>query len=332
MFKQCPKALSTLTLECVLGQQSKPPLPKSLSNETDMRLVPIEPAHLKNIVPLSDVCLRPMVPRSPTVSLDRTNSTQRTRIELMTTQTAMPVGFRCTSCYQPTLAMPDDAGQSVPCMSCQQLNVVPPATEERLQAGKEMLAALQSQAATAPASPATPVAATQNAPSSNPYAETPHNPYASPSTYESEAPRAPGSIALASKTNRFVGRLIDGSISFVIAIIGIVIAAKYFPESPFALVVIYFPLLALAAYQWCYTATEGKTIGKFLMKTKVINAEGNPPGFVNGVILRSWCIGLLACIPLVGLIVSLGDPLSIFWSPANRCWHDKMAKTLVIQE
>lgn len=247
----------------------------------------------------------------------------------MSTSTVVPVGFRCQKCYQQTIGLSEDSGQTAPCISCQHPNVVPEATADRVKAGQEIMNAMQSQPSAATTATADPYAA-----AANPYAAPPTdtNPYAAPTTYPMEVPREPGSIALATKTNRFLGRFIDGLISMIVAIVGMVVAIKFFPESPFALVVIYFPLLCLAIYQWCYMATEGKTIGKFLMKTKVIDAEGNVPGFVKGVVLRSWCIGLLACIPILGLIVSIGDPLSIFWSPANRCWHDKMAKTLVIQE
>ncbi len=49
-----------------------------------------------------------------------------------------------TRCYQRTLATTEDAGQSVPCMSCQTPNEVPQADEQKIRTGQELLAEMQS--------------------------------------------------------------------------------------------------------------------------------------------------------------------------------------------
>jgi uncharacterized RDD family membrane protein YckC len=62
----------------------------------------------------------------------------------------------------------------------------------------------------------------------------------------------------------------------------------------------------------------GKTVGKFLTKTKVVNEDGMPPSFKN-CILRS----LSRMVPF--------EPFSLLMD-GQTAWHDRWPKTYVVQE
>ena len=51
--------------------------------------------------------------------------------------------------------------------------------------------------------------------------------------------------------------------------------------------------------------TSGQSIGKKLVKTRIIREDGSPVDFVSGVVLRAWIIGFVSMIPFVGGIVAL---------------------------
>lgn len=131
----------------------------------------------------------------------------------------------------------------------------------------------------------------------------------------------------ASQGKRLANYLID-LIFFMIfsfifgAILGIVLAIVS-PSSIFVfeqdnLLINY--LLAIIAGMIYYSileATTGRTIAKYITKTKVVNEEGVKPGF-GTVLLRSLC----RFIPL--------EPFSFLGSDHSG-WHDKLSKTVVIE-
>ncbi len=88
-------------------------------------------------------------------------------------------------------------------------------------------------------------------------------------------------------------------------------------------------VLAFMIYQWVLIATTGQSIAKRWLGIKIIRLDGSPVGFVNGVILRSWVVGALSNIPVVGAIVGIVNPLMIF-GQERRCLHDHIAGTRVI--
>jgi uncharacterized RDD family membrane protein YckC len=88
-------------------------------------------------------------------------------------------------------------------------------------------------------------------------------------------------------------------------------------------------ILAFMGYQWYLIATTGQSLAKRWLGIQIVRVDGTPLGFVNGVILRSWVIGLLSNIPFVGPLVGLVNPLMIF-GEERRCLHDQIAGTRVI--
>jgi uncharacterized RDD family membrane protein YckC len=88
-------------------------------------------------------------------------------------------------------------------------------------------------------------------------------------------------------------------------------------------------VLAFQIYQWYLIATTGQSLGKRWLGVQIVRVDGTPLGFVHGVILRSWVMGAIGNIPLVGGIASIVNILMIF-GDERRCLHDHLAGTRVI--
>jgi uncharacterized RDD family membrane protein YckC len=79
-----------------------------------------------------------------------------------------------------------------------------------------------------------------------------------------------------------------------------------------------FVFLLNMIYYTLFESITGKTIGKYLTKSKVINLNGEQPGMAS-VLLRSLC----RFVPF--------DQFS-FLSSDHTGWHDTLSKTIVIKE
>ena len=89
--------------------------------------------------------------------------------------------------------------------------------------------------------------------------------------------------------------------------------------------------LALAIYQLVIISRDGQSIGKRMMKIRIVKYEDDSnPGFVHAVLLRAFVNGLIGGVPFVGPIYSLADPLFIF-GDEHRCLHDLIASTKVVK-
>ena len=90
--------------------------------------------------------------------------------------------------------------------------------------------------------------------------------------------------------------------------------------------------LALAGFvAWCwltikYVIADGQSIAKKILSIKVVRSDGTPIGLGRIFWLRNVVNGVLAIIPLYGLI----DVLFIF-SESRQCVHDKLADTMVVK-
>jgi uncharacterized RDD family membrane protein YckC len=82
-----------------------------------------------------------------------------------------------------------------------------------------------------------------------------------------------------------------------------------------------------AIYQSVIIAQSGQSLGKKLLKVKIVRPDGSVPGFVQGVLVRYW---LMTTMSAVCNIVGLIDALLIFRED-QRTLHDHMAGTNVIQ-
>ena len=236
----------------------------------------------------------------------------------MTTST-QPLAFRCSKCFQVRCSTVDRVGQPALCELCGHQNIVPEATEDRIAQGLEFL-----EQATSPEQDAI----DYSTPSSD-MTDAEIMAEARREMYENAEPSA----LVCSKLKRFLGAMVDGIITLVTILIGALLAAVIAPATGSAdepnflsiAIVLGFPTM-LGLIQMILVATEGRTLGKYCVSTKIVNAKGDVPGFFQGVFLRIFANALLGVIPLYGLI----DAVVIFTNDANRCVHDFIAGTYVI--
>jgi len=149
----------------------------------------------------------------------------------------------------------------------------------------------------------------------------PENPYAAPLAADAP-PLEPqkADFVPASQGKRFANLLIDSMAMFVfLFVIGMVLAmvGGADPDEPSSRLLDY--LINILIGTTYYTLLEGftgKSLGKLITGTKVVDANGNPPTF-GIALLRSIC----RYIPF--------EPFSFLSSDA-RGWHDSITKTWVV--
>lgn len=147
---------------------------------------------------------------------------------------------------------------------------------------------------------------------------------------------------LASLGQRLMAHIADTIIYFVaimpgfaMIIISIIQAEKRRNNEPdpvfmlggfLVLVLLFFGVLA---YNYYLLSLEGQTLGKKMIGIRVVNYhDGDNPGFVQAVLLRSFVTFLLAnFIPFFSMI----DACFIF-GDERRCVHDLIANTTVIAD
>jgi uncharacterized RDD family membrane protein YckC len=128
----------------------------------------------------------------------------------------------------------------------------------------------------------------------------------------------------ASKSSRFLARLIDNLIGFAV---GVIIALLSMSNEALYIPSLCIGILAILIVQIYLLSTKGQSIGKLAMKIKIVKSEtGDNGGFVPNFLLREVVNNLLSVIPFYGLI----DTLFIF-SYDGRCLHDKIAGTKVVE-
>ncbi|MFN7732202.1 MAG: RDD family protein [Pirellula sp.] len=166
--------------------------------------------------------------------------------------------------------------------------------------------------------------------------ENPYAPSDSPGGFQSE-PVMDGTLATLSE--RFAAAFVDGIINFIAVVpfafgAGIVVGAMFGDNAMAQLVaqaiggVIAIGLfLAIHGY---FLATRSQTLGKMLLKTKIVSDSGAPLSFGELYTKRYLVLQVLSLIPIVGGLISLVDVLFIF-RPNRKCLHDDIAGTKVIK-
>ena len=234
-----------------------------------------------------------------------------------TPKTVSPLAFRCNKCWHNTVAGADEVGKEVPCRKCGENVLVPEATPDRMELGPQILDELESLTEQAINEPEQELSDAQL------YKKV---------WNEVKSSTAVGNL-VAPLWKRFFGRMIDDTLTAVMFVVGVVVAMLIYgpesnPEQASAgpLVFMFGLPFMFSLTNWMLTATEGRTVGKYCLGTKVVNAHGNPPGFIQGVLMRSWVTTLLNLIPFFGML----DAAVIFANEEKRCIHDMLAGTLVV--
>lgn len=164
------------------------------------------------------------------------------------------------------------------------------------------------------------------------------NPYAS---FSSANPIAsPNNLRLADLGKRFLGALVDGIVGIVfigpgyaIMLVGSVLSEGAGQTSPLVFVggaLAFFGFLALLGTQIYLAATRAQSIGKYFLKTQIVDFNtGTRANFVQCFLIRSLVNGVIGAVPCIGAIYGIVDICFIFRED-KRCIHDLLAKTCVI--
>lgn len=164
------------------------------------------------------------------------------------------------------------------------------------------------------------------------------NPYAAPTADLSSVNRPASNDPLdnlASRGTRLGAALLDALIQGVI-VLPIVYFAGFFEEMKtgqvsFSTTMILL-LLGIAGYTLLngyLLQKNGQTIGKKIVRIKIVNAQNEKPELLRILGLRFLPIQLLSQIPVVGSFLPLVDVLLIFREDC-RCAHDLIAGTYVV--
>jgi len=143
----------------------------------------------------------------------------------------------------------------------------------------------------------------------------------------------------ATRMSRFLAQLIDSLIlgvsitpGLIMIFVGIALSAGEnetggMLTTVIGLGVLFIPLLIISIYQLVILSNRGQTIGKRMMKIKIIKSDtGENPGFINAVLIRSFVPNMINSV--VG-VFSLVDYCFIFRED-QRCIHDLIATTDVV--
>jgi uncharacterized RDD family membrane protein YckC len=167
-------------------------------------------------------------------------------------------------------------------------------------------------------------------------AEPPFDPYAPPVHQEPMWSAPSGEPApLATRGQRFFARLVDNLLGVGVGAAGFYLFADGLsdfgaPGSELALAGTFFLyMLPLSIVQWVLITASGQSLGKKLLKIKIVQEGGAPVGFVRGVALREWIVTALGVVPVVGRFIGLVDSVMIF-GQAQKCLHDMLAGTKVV--
>lgn len=133
-----------------------------------------------------------------------------------------------------------------------------------------------------------------------------------------------------SRCKRLFGAIVDSIAAVASIVVGVILAMILDgtggeSRDPMLLIVMALVPAMLGICQCYMIAVEGRTIGKYCVKSKIVNLKGQPPGFFQGIVMRIIVVGFLGMLPFFGLI----DACWIFNEP-KRCLHDLIAGTYVI--
>ncbi len=178
--------------------------------------------------------------------------------------------------------------------------------------------------------------------------ETRANPYSPPKSLVEDA-KPEGSFILASRGQRLTAALLDGLISAVL-VWGIVIIVYLLSDNSDPIVTLFASvtgsilnhrllwalgsalvyITAMFVINGYLLATKGQTIGKAIVKIRIIRTDGSKPSLGRLMALRYVPRYAAGALPLVGGLLALIDDLMIF-RQSHQCVHDNIADTVVVK-
>jgi uncharacterized RDD family membrane protein YckC len=162
----------------------------------------------------------------------------------------------------------------------------------------------------------------------------PFNPYAPPQANVIPASVAGSELPPASRWHRLLASFLD-TILLMLAVLPLEWLAGSFGRmqnaSLFNLESILWSAVSLgiwALINWAPLA-DGQTIGKRVLKIKVVRKDGSPCDRKHNILWRMLPIQVVVLVPVVGMLVALADCFSIFRS-SRLTLHDDVAGTKVV--
>ena len=166
------------------------------------------------------------------------------------------------------------------------------------------------------------------------------NPYAAPDAYVADAPRG-DELELAGRGTRLAAWFIDvltwlGPIVFVGMIAAILVPtfAETMNNEDWVFGIMGFlaltVILVVVGINMTLLYRHGQTIGKRVMKIKILRVDGSRCALSRIIFARWLPMAVLGRIPFIGLLITVLDYLFIFRDD-YRCLHDLIADTIVVK-
>lgn len=166
------------------------------------------------------------------------------------------------------------------------------------------------------------------------------NPFATPLIDLIDPHRTAEQRKLASLLQRFTGSLLDTTIAGICGLLAIYLIVKSagMPDPMYALqknmgrtaVWFYAGVLPVTLVQAILISNTGRSIGKFVVGTRIVTVDDEPAGFVHGYALRDVPVMVIGAMPVIGPLFTFFDAIAVF-SANRRCIHDHIAGTKVVR-
>ena len=138
---------------------------------------------------------------------------------------------------------------------------------------------------------------------------------------------------LADSGARLFARILDGVLLLGVTLALVVPASVAAGTAVVRVMMLLFVVGAVVGllYEPLMIARNGQTVGKMLLRVRVVRADGSGVPSV-GRSFRRWAVpGVLAFIPFVGWLLTLVCYGSLLWDRSKQGWHDKAAGTVVVR-
>lgn len=159
--------------------------------------------------------------------------------------------------------------------------------------------------------------------------------FAPPRARVADVPSTPGTLQMAERSTRFWAAMIDMVLLLVVLGLLMAVLPKSFlnmERGYWSIDVLesLFGFVMFMAVNGHLLRTQGQTVGKMLLKIRVVRTDGSRASLMTLAGLRYGVGYLLNVVMAVGMVYGLLDSLSIF-RESRRCIHDLIADTMVVK-
>ncbi len=143
---------------------------------------------------------------------------------------------------------------------------------------------------------------------------------------------------LAERKDRFLAAIIDGVIGLLVGLPIVFLAGPYLgfdglgsqPGYQYLIPATIFGFIMFVLIHGYLLSKYGQTVGKKVLKIKIVSTEDEKVGLVKLLMLRYLPISVATLVPIAGSFLPAADALFIFRKD-RRCVHDLIAGTRVIK-